>query len=207
MADIQQQASASDHRSRRPRYKRSSTHMDMTPMVDLAFLLLTFFILTTSFKTTRIIDLQMPDVPHTPHPNTIGKSQAFNLILLKDNKAKWYIGDEDDAVNAKECSFDEKSPVSIRKILADKNAMIITAINAVNDSVTKGLIPNKENIIKAHIETVKKNPKGLVVLVKLSNKSRYENLVCAMNEILISHIGRYCIVEVGEKEKSVMAEL
>ena len=43
------------------RAKKSSTHIDMTPMVDLAFLLITFFILSTTLNKPKAMDMAMPD--------------------------------------------------------------------------------------------------------------------------------------------------
>ncbi|HEY0770818.1 MAG TPA: biopolymer transporter ExbD, partial [Sphingobacteriaceae bacterium] len=59
MAEISQ--NASDVSKGRIRATKRSTKIDMTPMVDLAFLLLTFFILTTTFNDPYVIPLPMPD--------------------------------------------------------------------------------------------------------------------------------------------------
>ena len=107
--------------------KRSSTHIDMTPMVDLAFLLLTFFIMTTTFKSHKIIDLIMPDNQSTKSPTLLAESKAFNLLIMNDRKLKWYMGAEDKAARALTATFSE-GPNSIRKILMQKNKIV-------NDSV------------------------------------------------------------------------
>jgi len=57
MAAIQQPAPKA---GKKPRARKHSFHLDMTPMVDLAFLLLTFFMLTTTFAKPLVMQLTMP---------------------------------------------------------------------------------------------------------------------------------------------------
>lgn len=65
----------------------------MTPMVDLAFLLLTFFILTTTFLKPSIISLTMPEPAEDPARLPMLKEKnAFSLVLAEDNKIYWWIG-------------------------------------------------------------------------------------------------------------------
>lgn len=65
----------------------------MTPMVDLAFLLLTFFILTTTLSGLRVMELAMPEPMKDPDkaPRLEAKN-AFNLVLAEDNTLYWWIG-------------------------------------------------------------------------------------------------------------------
>jgi biopolymer transport protein ExbD len=72
------------------RSKKQSTKIDMTPMVDLAFLLLTFFILTTTFSKPQIMDLAMPDRDGGNTP--INDENVLNLVLAENNKIYWWMG-------------------------------------------------------------------------------------------------------------------
>ena len=58
MAEIQQQADSG--KGGKKRAKRQSTKIDMTPMVDLAALLITFFMLTTTFNKPQTMEINMP---------------------------------------------------------------------------------------------------------------------------------------------------
>ncbi len=127
MSEIQTTNTDLSSGRRKIRQKRSSTHIDMTPMVDLAFLLLTFFIMTTTFKSHQIIDLIMPDNQSTKSPILLAESKAINLLIMNDRKLKWYMGAEDKAATALTATFSE-GPNSIRKILMQKNKIV-------NDSV------------------------------------------------------------------------
>ena len=73
--------------------KKLSTRVDMTPMVDLAFLLLTFFILTTTFNKPKTMEVNMPDKVDDPTQQTkINQKDILNLVLGEDDKIFWWIG-------------------------------------------------------------------------------------------------------------------
>ncbi|MGI4869959.1 MAG: ExbD/TolR family protein [Janthinobacterium lividum] len=88
MAAIEQAASKS---GTKPRARKHGFHLDMTPMVDLAFLLLTFFMLTTTFAKPRIMQLTMP-VKDPQHQMKLKPSQAMTVILGKDHQVYYYFG-------------------------------------------------------------------------------------------------------------------
>ena len=73
--------------------KKHSTHIDMTPMVDLMCLLITFFMLTTAFSKPKVMEITMPEKDNKPDPKTQTKVQAdrtYNILLTGDNKIYWY---------------------------------------------------------------------------------------------------------------------
>lgn len=72
------------------RTTKRSTKIDMTPMVDLAFLLLTFFILTTTFNDPYVIPLPMPD-KEGPQ-SEINHKNVLNLVLAENNNVFWWDG-------------------------------------------------------------------------------------------------------------------
>jgi len=87
MADIQPTSSAAQ--TGKPRAKKKAFRLDMTPMVDLAFLLLTFFMLTTTFSKPTTMELAMPvKGPGTDVPG----SKALTLILGKQNQVHYFYG-------------------------------------------------------------------------------------------------------------------
>lgn len=87
MAEIQ--TSAPVGRGSKPRVKKNAFRLDMTPMVDLAFLLLTFFMLTTTFSKPTVMQLAMPvKGPQTDLP----ASNSLTLILGKNNQVHYFFG-------------------------------------------------------------------------------------------------------------------
>ena len=71
------------------RAKKSSTHIDMTPMVDLAFLLLTFFMLTTTFSKPKTIEITMPVKDGEPQK----VNNALTVLLSDKDKVFYYYGE------------------------------------------------------------------------------------------------------------------
>src|SRR5205809_6654591 len=75
------------------RVKKASTKIDMTPMVDLAFLLLTFFILTTTLNKPQTMELTMPEKPKNEEKlPEVNEKKVVTLILGANNKVYWYHG-------------------------------------------------------------------------------------------------------------------
>ncbi|GAB2709133.1 biopolymer transport ExbD protein [Hymenobacter frigidus] len=67
-----------------------STRIDMTPMVDLAFLLLTFFMLTTTFARPYQMELNMPVKSKVDTP--VRESTAMTILLGKGHRVHYFFG-------------------------------------------------------------------------------------------------------------------
>ena len=73
--------------------KKLSTKVDMTPMVDLGFLLITFFIFTTTTALPTAMKLYLPkDVDKPEEQNKVKESGAFTILLGKDDQVYYYEG-------------------------------------------------------------------------------------------------------------------
>ena len=100
--------------------KKMSTLVDMTPMVDLGFLLITFFIFTATMSTPTTMDLFMPkDTEKDEELNKAKESGALTILLAKDNQVFYYNGQlAVDASNFQSTSFN--SGKGIRQVIIDK---------------------------------------------------------------------------------------
>src|SRR5258708_40052095 len=102
--------------------KRLSTRVDMTPMVDLGFLLITFFIFTTTMSSPKALNLNMPkDTKNEEELNKAKESGALTIMLGKDNGVYYYEGQLlPDGSNFKSASFS-----TIRDKIINKKKEII----------------------------------------------------------------------------------
>ncbi|TSJ44270.1 biopolymer transporter ExbD [Mucilaginibacter corticis] len=80
------------HKGGKVRSKKASTRVDLTAMVDLAFLLITFFILTTTLQKPKAMDLTMPDKDDNHNQLPVPETRTMTVLLGKDNKLEWYMG-------------------------------------------------------------------------------------------------------------------
>lgn len=90
MAEIQQQESK--NRKGLHRRKKLSTRVDLTPMVDLGFLLITFFIFTTALSEPSSIVMPLPDEKETTEPSLAGERKTLSLLLDAGNVIRYYEG-------------------------------------------------------------------------------------------------------------------
>lgn len=103
--------------------KKLSTRVDLTPMVDLGFLLITFFIFTTTMSHPTAMNLYLPkDVDNPEDQNKAKESGAITLLLGKDNDIFYYEGIlAPDASNFKSSNFGVGDD-GIRNVLLRKKA-------------------------------------------------------------------------------------
>ena len=101
-------------------HKKGPTRVDMTPMVDLGFLLITFFIFTTTMSTPAAMSLYMPkDTDKPDEQNKAKESGALTIMMSKDNHVYYYEGQLDNtASNFKSSSFDPEN--GIRSVIMRK---------------------------------------------------------------------------------------
>jgi len=111
MAEIQQKADSGGKK----RAKRQSTKIDMTPLVDLAALLITFFMLTTTFNKPQTMEINMPVKPENEEEQIALKaSNAMTIILGEKDKLYYYFGLAEDNPEVIESSY---AANGIRKVL------------------------------------------------------------------------------------------
>jgi biopolymer transport protein ExbD len=150
------------------RSKKQSTRVDLTAMVDLAFLLITFFMLTTTLAKPQAMDLVMPDDSDKEEELKVADDRSMTILLGSKDQVQWYMGKASDPQNLTKDFFGANN---IRKAIYDMK------------------------------EQVKKNypddpAKDLLILIKPSDKSTYKNLVDILDEMKVTDVKKYAIVDI-----------
>ena len=208
MAEIAEGGGGS-HDKGKKRAKKSSTKVDMTPMVDLAFLLLTFFVLTTTFAKPKVMSLVYPakleDTDDTP-PQKINNAITF---LLTEDKIFYYEDEFCAKGNAqgepptvlKETNFD---PDGVRLLLSKGNKYVIDEKNRLEKLVeSKQMVDSTftKLIVKA-----KQDKRALKVLIKTDDKATCKNFIDLVDELKIADIGMIAPVEIMKSELDLLKE-
>ncbi len=185
--------------------KKKPTRVDFTPMVDLGFLLITFFMLTTSMLKPQTMEISMPtrDKVSEEEQNKVKASTAITVILNGEDKVFYYFG-LPEADNPPEVIESDFSPTGIRNVLLQRNNNVVTQIAALkNERATKMISDDDFKKLAAEVKADKAAP---VVMIKASDKSSYKNLVDILDEMQICNIGKYAIVDITPYDTTLVYE-
>lgn len=204
MAEIEGGGGGGKHKGGKKRGKKQSTRVDFTPMVDLGFLLITFFMLTTSMNKPQTMEINMPDknVVEEKDKTLVKESQAITLLLAKDDKVVSYFLYKGEPSTPQIQNFGAKG---IRATLLEENRKrnpLLDSIPVYKGMLNKGIITEEE--YKARLFDIKSYKDALIVVIKAADNSKYENLVDILDEMLICNIGRYAVVDISDSEVEML---
>jgi len=180
---------------KKPKAKKHGTRVDLTPMVDLGFLLITFFMLTTSMLKPNSMDLSVPakDKVEEEEQNKVKNSQAITIILGKENALYYYFGTQENGVDPEVVKTDYSS-TGIRQMLFARNMDVMKKVTDLKkDKADKKVNEEDYKRLLQEYKSIKTAP---VVVIKATDESTYENLVDILDEMQICNIGRYAIVDI-----------
>ena len=190
------------------RAKKSSTRIDMTPMVDLAFLLLTFFVLTSTFAKPKTMEINYPAKPKDDKEQ-IRVNNALTFILTKDDNIYYYYGQfyadgmpNPDGKPVTKLTKTDFSAEGLHKLLLDYNKPTIKAIDELTEKLKKKEIADTTYKRLAVGEKGKKE--ALTVLIKADDLAVYKNVIDVVDELNICNIGKYAVVDMGAKENDLL---
>ena len=154
------------------RNKKLSLKIDMTPMVDLGFLLITFFVYTATVSSPSVTDLFMPDDYLVKDSSNIPESLALTVLPDANDKLYYYEGSWE--------------------IAKSKNNIFKTSYS-VNSGL--GMVIRKKQKEIDQNKNFPEGRKGLMLLIKPSSAAAYRNVIDVLDEAMINEIKKYAIVE------------
>lgn len=189
--------------------KRKVVRIDMTPMVDLMCLLITFFMLTTAFSKPKIMEIVLPEKikkdKEKVEPPKIAKSRTLNIILGPENKVLYYTGMVEDTKNPPPLQVTDFSATGIRMVLLEKNRALFRKIDQFRNDVISGKINIKQDSVESAIRKLKSDDDtGPIVLIKAYKKANYGNFVDILDEMSIIGIARYTFVDISWIEEQMV---
>jgi biopolymer transport protein ExbD len=202
---IQEESGKKKGGKRRP--KKHSTHIDMTPMVDLMCLLITFFMLTTAFSKPKAMEIVLPEKKKTlEKQQEIPEARTFNILIGAEDKVFWYVGKIDPKKPLPALNKTDFSKDGLRKVLLERNKDLYTKIDEFREKVKKGVINIPRDSIKSEERKLgKKDDSGPIVLIKADPETaKYKNIVDVIDEMAITNIVRYAIVDIASVEIDFM---
>jgi biopolymer transport protein ExbD len=169
-------------KDKKVRSKKQNSKVDLTAMVDLAFLLITFFMLTTTLSKPQAMELGLPDKDEDPNakPMKVDENRTMTILLGNDNKLVRYVG----------LLATPLAGGAPKEFVYGK------------EGIRKELLSRKESVLKYTGDS----KKGMIVIIKPSKKSKYKNLVDILDEMAIVDVPTYAIVNDFSPEETKLLE-
>ncbi len=186
MADVDTSQGGGHKKGKGPKTKKKSTKVDMTAMVDVAFLLLTFFVLTATMSNNAMMEMILPPKVEDDQIDELKKDIAENkimtLIMDENDKVYYYVGIKEAVADSTNYSDD-----GLRKVL----------FNHVNKMKTSGVplckdVDNREPCWDP------------IFVFKPRKASRFKNLVDMLDELDIVNAPKYTIDKFSETDSLII---
>jgi biopolymer transport protein ExbD len=170
-------------KDKKVRSKKQNSKVDLTAMVDLAFLLITFFMLTTTLSKPQSMNLGLPDKDDPKDKQEdikVDENRTMTIMLGENDKLVRYVG-----LLATPVAGGAPKDFTYGK-----------------EGIRKELISRKESVLKYTGDP----KKGMIVIIKPSKKSNYRNLVDILDEMAIVDVPTYAIVNDFSPEETKLLE-
>ena len=180
--------------------KKLSTRVDMTPMVDLGFLLITFFIFTTTMSSPTTLDLNMPKDVEDPTKQSEAKESGVLTIMLGKGDQVYYYEGKLEVAEGKN-NFQQTTFKGIRDIIIKKKNEV------------KGRHQHDDTCEKAKAKAKEKGDqdwekacedRDFVVIIKPNADATYRNTVDILDEMTINEVKIYAMVKILEDENKLI---
>ena len=161
--------------------KKLSTRVDLTPMVDLGFLLITFFIFTTTMSQPTALKLFLPDDKvKQDEQNKAKESGVLTILMGADNHIYYYEGQlKPDGSNFLSASYNGEN--SIRDVILKKKADV-----------------------RSRSRDTENPYKDFVVVIKPGAECNYKNVIDILDEMAINVVKKYALVDISDGEAQLV---
>jgi biopolymer transport protein ExbD len=212
MAEIIESDSGAHKQGGRRTPRKMGASVDMTPMVDLMCLLITFFMLTTAFSKPKVMDITMPEKDNNTGPTPqVRADLTYSILLGGNDKVYWYWHKDVPEKEQPTLAVLHKTKYGaegIRKFLLEKNDITVKEINELKAKVKAGNIIISNDSLNSRIKAIKKHwstaNKSPIILIKADEKALYRNLVDIIDEMAITNIAGYAVVDLSAEEKQLL---
>jgi biopolymer transport protein ExbD len=172
-------------KGKKGRKKKANPRIDMTPMVDLGFLLLTFFVLTTTMSTPVAMPVVVPADKNEDTPpeeeEKVSEEKVLFLYLTGKDRIYWYRGRENNEVKINSTDYGDKG---VRKVIFEQR----------NKVKSSGLFD------------LNKDPDPMIVMIKLSDDASYRNMVDILDEMNITEQKKYMLLDMEKSDIEIVAD-
>lgn len=202
MAEIQENGNG--RHGRRDRQKKMPVRVDFTPMVDMNMLLITFFMLCTTLSKPQTMEISMPSNDKNiteEQQSKVKASQAITLLLDGGDKLYYYEGEPDykNYASLKESSY---ASDGLRSMLLARNRAAVSEVNRLKQQKRDLQITDEE--YSKRLSEIKSGKETPTVIIKVTDDASYRNLIDALDEMQMCHIGKYVIADMAEADEFLM---
>jgi len=178
--------------------KKTPARIDMTPMVDLAFLLLTFFVLAATLAKPKTMEIIYPKKAEDDTTKTKVNFQLATTLLLgeNDNEIFYYSGMF--KPDSTEIYLTDFSKDGFRKIMLDKNERVNSRVNQLKQLLQDQKIP--ESQYDEEYKKVVGDSLAPFCVVKTVDKTKYKNVINAIDELNLVNVRKRAIQDMAETE-------
>ena len=188
--------------------KKMSTRIDFTPMVDLGFLLITFFMLTTTMIKPQTMELAMPSKEKVKpsEQNQVKASRAVTIVLGKGGKVFYWIGARDEKTKTNpEVTVTDFSPTGIRKFLMERNLAVVNKVDELRKEKEKTAMP--DSVFQRRQLELMKDKSAPIIIIKATQDASYKDLIDIFDEMAITSIGTYALVDITPGDLDMIKNL
>jgi biopolymer transport protein ExbD len=208
MAEVNTDGGGGGKHHKKGRKAASQPRIDMTPMVDLAFLLLTFFVLTSQLNKPKATELIVPE-PLPPGDTTTTKipDELAVTVLLEGNKDKkiyLYEGKlTEETGKIQERSRDPKT--GFRRYVLERNSKVIAAMNQLRNDFRAGRVDSLAYDTLGRGKRYKNQVDAPFFIIKWGGDATYSDVIDVIDELKIGDVSRYALTKISQPEYEVLS--